>query len=49
MSENKKIEVTAEEYEIICFFRKLPKKKKEKFIELLTSLEKLLILQKESE
>lgn len=35
--------LTKKEYEIVCFYRKLPKKKKEKFEQLLESLRKILI------
>lgn len=49
MNKKRNYELSEEEYEIICFYRRLPSKKKEKFKELLSSLEKLLIIQKESD
>lgn len=48
MSEKKMYELSEEEYKILCFYRDLPVKKKDKFKELLISLRKVLIEEKEA-
>lgn len=40
-------EITEEEYKILCFYRELPKNKKEKFKKLLISLRRVLIDEKD--